>query len=267
MIHRMKNELSNSVWAMWHQMKAGDFHQFYTEKYFSGRGEDGLDALRIPLSGGGEINLSGVIDRVDVSSTEDGELVKIVDYKSSDKELSLAQVYHGLQMQLVTYMAATKELLQKEKPGRDIIPAAMLYYTVKETNLEWKPETEEQHEERLLESMKSKGYVNADKDVQGHLDGEYPHMLTTEQFEMLMKHTREKMTDCGEKILSGEIGAAPYAHAGHSGCEYCDFRGVCGTDHEEQRSRSRVMEEIKEEEVWEVLHEQHQLDSGSTEDH
>lgn len=267
MIRRMKNELTNSVWAMWHQMKAGDFHQFYTEKHFSGRGEDGLDALRIRLTEGNEINLNGVIDRVDVSSAPGGELVKIVDYKSSDRELSLAQVYHGLQMQLVTYMAATKELLQKEKPGRDIIPAAMLYYTVKEKNLEWKPETEEQHEERWLESMRSKGYVNADQNVQERLDSEYPHMLSTAQFEILMQHTREKMADCGEKIMSGEIEAAPYAYAGHSGCDYCDLRSVCGTDHEGQRTRSRVMEDMKEEEVWEVLHERRQMDSGSTEDH
>ena len=267
MIRRMKNELTNSVWAMWRQMKAGDFHQFYAEKHFSGRGEDGLDALRIPLTDGGEINLSGVIDRVDISSAPDGELVKIVDYKSSDRELSLAQIYHGLQMQLVTYMAATKELLQKEKPGRDIIPAAMLYYTVKEKNLEWKPETEEQHRERLLESMQSKGYVNADQIVQKCLDSEYPHMLSTAQFEILMQYTREKMADCGEKIMSGEIEAAPYAYDGRSGCDYCNLRSVCGMDHESRRSQSRVMEDMEEEEVWEVLHEQRQMDSGSTEDH
>lgn len=123
MLRRLKNELVHSVWAMWHQMKMGDFHQFYTEKRFSGRGEEGLEALRIPLSGGNEITLHGVIDRVDVSSTKEGELVKIVDYKSSDYvELSLSEVYHGLQMQLVTYMAAAKELLQRERPKGRLFP-------------------------------------------------------------------------------------------------------------------------------------------------
>lgn len=266
MIRRMKNELKNSVWAMWRQMKAGDFHQCYTEKYFSGRGENVLEALRIPLSGGNEINLSGVIDRVDISSAQKGELVSIVDYKSSDAmDLSLAQVYHGLQMQLVTYMAATKELLQKEKPGREIIPAAMLYYAVKEKNLEWKPETEEQREERLLKSMQSKGYVNVDSEVQERLSGDFPHTMSTMQFDWLMQHTREKMAECGEQIMEGEMSVAPYVYAGKSGCDYCDFRGVCGIDAEALRTQSRVLEELKEEEVWEVLHERNQVDSGTEE--
>lgn len=268
MMRRLKNELRNSVWAMWRQMKAGDFYQFYTEKYFSGWGDDGLAALRIPLSNGNEINLRGVIDRVDVSSTDGGELVKIVDYKSSDSvELSLAQVYHGLQMQLVTYMAATKELLQRERPGREIIPAAMLYYAIKEKNLEWKRETEEQHEERLLESMQSKGYVNVTPEVRERLDGEYPNMLSTKQFDWLMQHTREKMAECGEKIMAGEMEAAPYIYGNHSGCDYCDYRGICGMDLEEQHTHSRVFEELQEEEIWEVLHERHKVDSGTEENY
>lgn len=268
MIRRMKNELTKSVWAMWRQMKEGDFHQLYTEKHFSGRGEEALDSLRIPLSSGNEINLRGVIDRVDVSSSENRELVKIVDYKSSDAiDLSLVQVYYGLQMQLVTYMAATKELLQKEKPGRDIIPAAMLYYAVKEKNLEWKPESEEQHEERLLKTMQSKGYVNVDSEIQERLAGDYPHTMSTIQFDWLMQHTREKMAECGEQIMKGEMEAAPYAYAGCSGCDYCEFSEICGMEQEEKREKSRIFEEIEEEKIWEVLHERHQMDSGTEENH
>ena len=36
---------------------------------------------------------------------------------------------------------------------------------------------------------------------------------------------------------------------------------------EGQRAQSRVFEELKEEEVWEVLHERHQMDSGTKENH
>lgn len=268
MIRRMKNELTRSVWAMWHQMREGEFHQLYTEKYFSGRGENALDALCIPLSSGNEINLRGVIDRVDVSSYENSELVKVVDYKSSDgMDLSLAQVYYGLQMQLVTYMAATKELLQKERPGREIVPAAMLYYAIKEKNLEWKRETEEQYEERILKSMQSKGYVNTDSEVQDRLAGTYPNTLSTMQFDWLMSHTREKMAECGEQIMQGGMEAAPYVYEGRSGCDYCDFREICGIEKNNKREQSRVLEPIDEEEIWRKLHERHQMDRGSEEDH
>ncbi len=283
MTRRLKNELTHSVWGMWHQMREGDFHQRYTEKHFSGRGEDGLQALRIPLGEEREISLSGVIDRVDVcSSSPEGELIKIVDYKSSDfMELSLAQVYYGLQMQLVTYMAAAEELVQRENGGRNAIPAAMLYYAMKEKNMEWQAEDENTRQMRALEQMKCKGYVNCEPSVVKHLDrsmvngdelvpaqtsllfpvesdkeGEYKkksHVLSTEQFDLLMTHTRKKMAECGERILAGETDASPYAFGRNTGCDYCPFGSVCGR--ENQKNGLRRMEEMSDEEVWEVLHE------------
>lgn len=268
MIQRLKNELANSVWAMWRQMTKGDFHQYYTEKKFSGTGKDGLHALRIPLEDGKEINLTGTIDRVDVCSEGNRDFVKIIDYKSNDSmELSLAQVYHGLQMQLITYLAATRELLQKENAQRQVVPAAMLYYAVKEKDLNWKEETKEEHEQRVLESMQSKGYVNIEPEIRDHLEEEYPNVISTTQFEWLMEHTRKKMTECGKKIYDGDISVAPYVFDGHTGCDYCSYRSVCGLDRDGQRRKSRVMEDMKEEEVWEVLYEQRSVDGGSEENH
>lgn len=258
MVRRIKNEVANSVWAMWKQMKESDFRQRYSEKEFSGKGEHRLDAMRIPLSGDGEICLRGVIDRVDVSTDGDKECVKIIDYKSSDSmELSLPQIYHGLQMQLVTYMAAAKELLQKENPAADIVPAAMYYYAVKEKNLEWKNESEESREERLLKSMQCKGYVNVESSATAEMEGQ---PLTEAQFIQLMKHTKDKMAECGESIMQGEIAARPYSHAGRSGCDYCPMQTVCGINYEGARKHSRVLEEKEDEEVWEVLHERYPVD-------
>lgn len=283
MTRRLKNELTRSVWAMWHQMREGDFHQLYAEKRFAGG--EGLQALCIPLKEGGEIRLNGVIDRVDLCSAPEGELIKIVDYKSSDAmDLSLAQVYHGLQLQLLTYLAAAKELVQRENGGREVIPAAMLYYAMKEKNLEWKAESEEDRQKRALEQMKSKGYVNAEPAVVKHLDhgmvngdalipvsasalfpiesdkaGNYTkksQVLSTGQFDLLMQHARAKMAECGDRILSGEIAASPCYFESRSGCDYCSFRVICGRENGMSKETIREMESMSDEEVWEVLHEQ-----------
>ena len=272
MTRRLKNELTHSVWAMWHQMKGGDFRQLYSEKHFRGK---------ILLQGDREINLRGVIDRVDFCPAPEGNLIKIVDYKSSDfTDLSLAQVYYGLQMQLVTYLSAARELVRRET-GKEVIPAAMLYYAMKEKNLEWCSEDEESRKLRALEQMKCKGYVNEEPSVVKHLDhglvngdelvpavsspvvpvdsdkmGNYSkksHVLSTEQFELLMEHTREKMEECGNRILAGEIAAKPYVFGGSSGCDYCPFGSVCGR--ENQKDNVRAMDDMSDEEVWEVLHE------------
>lgn len=284
MIKRLKHELTNSVWAMWYQMKEGDFRQLYAEKRFSGWGEEGLRALRISLERGHEINLRGVMDRVDLCSTPEGELVKIVDYKSSDfLDLSLAQVYYGLQMQLVAYMSATKELIQRNNPDRQVIPAAMLYYTMKEKNLEWKKEDEQSRQTRALEAMKCKGYVNREPSVVKHLDstvvngeelvpvaasslfpievdkaGEYKkksQVMSTEQFELLMEHTRRKMTECGNRILAGEISDSPYIFENQSGCDCCKYWSICGRENKKQKNSVRRLETMSDEEVWEVLDE------------
>ncbi len=113
--------------------------------------------------------------------------------------------------------------------------------------------------------MQSKGYVNAAPEVQKLLEHEYPHTLSTQRFEQLMRHTREKMAECGEKIMAGEIEAAPYAYAGSSGCDYCDYRGICGMEAEEERAHAHVLEDLQDEEIWEVLHERYNVDSGTEE--
>jgi ATP-dependent helicase/nuclease subunit B len=284
MTKRLQNELVHSVWAMWHQMQEGDFRQFYAEKRFSGGGEDGLSSLGIDLGNGHALCLNGIIDRVDVCQVPEGKLIKIVDYKSSDTmDLSLSQVYHGLQMQLPVYLMAARELLQRDFGG-EVIPAALLYYAMKEKNMEWRQEDEVSRQERALKEMRCKGYVNEEPSIVKHLDphvvngdelipvaesslfpiqvdkaGEYmakSQVMSTEQFERLMEHTGEKMKDCGERIMSGEIAAVPYAYESRSGCDYCDYRSICGREERESRDRVCRMEKMSDDQVWEVLYEQ-----------
>ena len=142
----------------------------YTEKGFRGSDKE-WESMCIPFDEDAKICLNGVIDRVDLCSLPGEELIKIIDYKSSDsQDLSLAKVYYGLQMQLLTYLEAAKEMVEKEHKGKEAVPAAMLYYAIKEKNLDWKPESEEEYEKRVLDSMKCKGYVNEEPEIIGHLD-------------------------------------------------------------------------------------------------
>lgn len=74
----------------------------------------------IPFGEDAKICLNGVIDRVDLCSLPGEELIKIIDYKSSDsQDLLLAKVYYGLQMQLLTYLEAAKEMVEKEHKGKE----------------------------------------------------------------------------------------------------------------------------------------------------
>lgn len=74
----------------------GDFVQTYTEKGFRGNDKE-WESMCIPFGEDAKICLNGVIDRVDLCSLPGEELIKIIDYKSSDsQDLLLAKVYYGL---------------------------------------------------------------------------------------------------------------------------------------------------------------------------
>ena len=48
----------------------------------------------------------GKIDRIDIAKIDDKNYVRIIDYKSSNKEIKLSNVYYGAQLQLLTYADA-----------------------------------------------------------------------------------------------------------------------------------------------------------------
>ena len=280
MIVRMKQIMRDTVWGIWRQMREGEFVQMYSEKRFSG--QDDLSALSVPLGDGRTLVLGGQIDRVDVCGEADRRLIKIIDYKSGQRDLSLSKVYYGLQLQLVTYMAAAMEMEEKKYPESRTVPAAMLYYQMKEPELVWQEESAEGRKERLLEAMKCAGYVNEEPEILEKMDRQVAengqirpdsrsrflpvavkkdgtfrkgsHVMSTEEFKRLMEHSRAKMEEFGRRIFDGEADAAPYRSKSECGCDYCGLKGVCGVEKRELSARVREYPELEDEEVWEVLY-------------
>lgn len=271
---RIQKILQASVWGIWKQMKAGSFVQHYSEKTFSAK--DGLESLNIPLENGKRVILGGKIDRADLCEMDGKNLIKIMDYKSGSKELDLSLVYHGLQMQLVTYMAAAMELQRKEDPDHAPVPAAMLYYRMDEPELAWKEEPDAARKERFLGALRCSGYVNDDMEILEQMDPSFIHesgksayfpagfkkdgsfdrysrIMSTAQFAALMKHTRKKIEEFGNQIYDGKTAASPSVIQNETGCDYCALSGICGLDARQRGACARLLEKMTEEEIWEVL--------------
>ena len=62
-----------------------------------------------------QINLIGQIDRIDEFDEGDDRYIRIIDYKSSDKNVNLTEVYYGLQLQLLVYLDAIIESAMKKE--------------------------------------------------------------------------------------------------------------------------------------------------------
>ena len=274
---RMKRVYLDALEALRNQMATGRFHQEGFEESFD------VEHESADLPDGLSVRLRGRIDRYDVMDVGDDRYIKLVDYKSSGRELNLCGVYYGLEMQLLTYM---KVLINAGKnAGKNVLPAAVYYQKIDESDREEKnafPDAEKLAEIRL-KNFRPSGYTNGDTTVISGLDpallaggtysvatplrtkndGTYykdsvPKVLTKEQFDMLIKKTGENITACAGKLYEGHIEARPHAWNEESGkktdsCAYCPYAGVCGIEIRTKESMENKRDYLSDEKVWEEL--------------
>ncbi len=195
------------------------------------------------------LELHGKIDRIDVSDSENGKSVKVVDYKSSKHKLDLLEVYYGLSLQLPAYMdvALTEE-------GQGSMPAAMIYEHIQNplVTVDNPDAVDRQDLESMIQKeYKPDGLVNSEKTVLQSLDHGFigekgilkgpvkskliPVDTNTPKFKTVNKvkipldaeldkdskvaeentirkvcsFTRLKMKNAAEKIMKGEVQASP----------------------------------------------------------
>ena len=234
MITRLKRMMKRAVWALTEQLKKGDFiPKGYEIVYDSGA---------ISLGDYNAMRLYGKIDRVDVCETKDEVLVKIIDYKTGAKVLDLGELYRGLQMQLVIYMNAAMDMEKKGHPDKKVIPAGLFYYRLQDPIID--------KGQDLLKELKPDGMVNRSEEVIFHLERDLvgksdiipvarnkdgslsktSKVLSEEEFELISKFAKEKAVQVGTEILNGDVSVSPYEMNGHTGCDYCPYKGICGFD-------------------------------------
>lgn len=271
---RIERMTERTMWALAQQLRQGDFVPSGFEVSFSSL--DDLKAMRIPLSENEELLLRGRIDRVDLYEDDTKVYVKIIDYKSGGTKFDLAAVYYGLQLQLVVYMDAVLELEQRKYPDKEVVPAGIFYYNIKDPLVDKEDEqTPESILGEILEQLKMNGLANTDDEILGHLDrvleGEdatgkssvipaalkrgmiqpsYSSVADTSEFEALRYYVRNYLQKSGREILDGSIDAEPYKDGRNSACTYCPYHGVCGFDTRIKGYKYRRFPALRPEDVW-----------------
>lgn len=269
---RIERMTERTMWALGEQLKKGDFVPVGFEVSFSAI--DNLKAMKIRLSEEEELHLRGRIDRLDLCEDEEHVYVKIIDYKSGSTTFDLAAIYYGLQLQLVVYMDAVTELEKRHFPEKEVVPAGIFYYHIKDPVIEKElVDVPEDIEELILEQLRMNGLVNSDLEVIGHMDKEivtksdvipvsmkdgliqehYSSVADSRHFEALKLYVRGKVKEDGQQILSGKVLAAPYKQGNQTACDYCLYHGVCGFDLKVSGYRFRRFPAMKPKEVWEQI--------------
>lgn len=252
-ITRLERLLNRTTWALIKQLEKGDF-----------------------VPSGYEVNFgSGKIDRIDVCEEADKVYVKIIDYKTGAKTFDITSLYHGLQLQLAVYMEEAIKLEEKQHPGKEIIPAGIFYYQMKDP-LVSKTDSEEKLEAAILKELRLDGLVNCSDAVIGHLDknlmgnslvvpvgrnkdtslSKASKTASTQEFKVISDYVQKKVKEMERQIRDGDIKAYPYQLGNATGCDYCKFQGVCGFDSEIEGYSYRKLVKLKQEDMIEKMREE-----------
>lgn len=242
---RLKRVILKSMKYILESLKDSDFEVFGNELEFK-KGKE-YEPIRLNLEDGKRVEITGKIDRIDLAKTSDGNYIRIIDYKSSVKNIDLNEVYAGLQLQLLTYLDATCKI-------EEMLPAGVLYFSLIDPIIKSdKYMTDEQIELELKKKFKMNGIILADVKVVKMMDkkldsgasnlipayidkegnlSKKSNAVTKEQFEDLQKYTAKIIKEISEEILSGDISLKPYYNikTKKKPCDYCEYKSICQFD-------------------------------------
>lgn len=273
LVRRLKKVVTTSIKYIVQTIKQSDFDVFGHEVEFGKNSK--YKPITLHTDSGKTVEIVGKIDRVDIAKNSDGTYVRIIDYKSSVKNIDLNQVVAGLQLQLLTYLNETCKV-------EDFLPAGVLYFNLSEPNVSANNNmTDEEIAEAIKQEFKMKGLILADVNVIKMMDNKIEQTggsdiipagiksngeinsqktrsaINAEQFKYLQKYMDKIIKQISEEILKGDIGLRPYYNAkvqkGRTPCEYCSYKSICRFDVNNKENTYNYLESLNKDAILENI--------------
>lgn len=270
LVRRLKKIISKALKYIIETIIHSDFRIEGTEIEFGKKGK--YKPIILEIGEGKKVEITGKIDRIDTADSENGKYLRIIDYKSSAKNIDLNEVYAGLQIQLLTYTDA----ICKEE---DIMPAGIFYFSLLEQMVKAeKKMTDEEIEEMIRKNFRMKGLIIADIKIikmndntlksgssklvpaaltaSGTINEKWTNGVKSEEFKILQDYIYKTIKDIAREILSGNIDLKPYYKKGKTPCEYCEYKGICGFNprqnnndyhYIDQRTKDEILAKMEQE--------------------
>lgn len=227
----IRNELNNNNTFMPHEFE----YNLSTSKAHS--------IFEVELDDSTRIVLRGKIDRVDMFENDGKQYVRVIDYKTNAKEFDLADVYHGINMQMILYLMAITD------NSKTAVPVGVLYMPavikdVKTARKFGKNTTEEdrvtaeksklfirnglvirQDDEKVMEAMKEPQYIKIKNKT---LPDGLSSIIPFDSFIELQDFAKQKLVEMATKLKDGKIPTEPIKQQDKCACDYCDYWSICG---------------------------------------
>ena len=200
---------------------------------------------------GHSLYLVGKVDRVDTYEHDGNIYVRVIDYKTGNKEFSPKDLEEGKNLQMFLYLKAITEsknpaFLDRLGNAEKLIPAGVIYVksgiadgAVKKNDPNAALDSVKKEQKRLgmlLHDTDSLNAMNADfipvkfKVSDGEPTERTKDRLYTEEgWKKLSATIENAVNDIAKRMTDGDIGALPsYMHKGKSTpCQWCGFKAIC----------------------------------------
>jgi ATP-dependent helicase/nuclease subunit B len=252
--------------------KASKFTPIGLELGFGKKEE--LPPIQVNLPNGVTMELIGRIDRVDRAEGSNGLLLRIIDYKSSNKALDLTEVYYGLALQMLTYLDVVISHSEGWL-GSQATPAGVLYFHVHNPMIKMNGTApEEIIEDEIFKSFKMKGLLLGEEESVKLMDQtlETGHskivsaalkknggfqatssVASEEEFAQLRVYVRKQFEEIGMKISEGETSIAPYKLKNQTPCTFCSYKSFCQFDTSLDENEYRMLTSIPKKDVIDTM--------------
>lgn len=231
--------------------------------------DDGVPATVLTLADGTRVRVIGKIDRVDVCREGDTAYVRVVDYKTGQKDFRLSEVVEGLNLQMLLYVFSLWDNAAA-RYGGEVTPAGVLYLPAKLPVIKATPDMDADKRAReRLRSMRMNGlllnnpeilsamevdgagvFIPAKMKKDGTPDAN-SSVATLAQFGRLKQRAEALLRDMAATLRAGDVAALP-ARDGDKvdACAFCDYRAVCG---HEANDPVREIRRLSADDVWREL--------------
>ncbi len=249
---RLRRSVSVLIDNLIEEFSQSDFvPRFFEMKISTDNSANSVYPLTVNLPDGGRVFLYGIADRVDICKKGKDVYVRVVDYKTGNKDFSLYDISLGLNLQMLIYLFS----IWKDQNGNfkkavgvegEILPAGILYCSAKVSDVSVKPDScFEDVLHAVSSKLKRNGMLIDDEEILRSMekklsgkyipitvkkDGTFSTSITLESLEgfgKLLETISETVSRIGHEIKTGEASPIPLKNGKHDGCKFCPHKNIC----------------------------------------